>query len=221
MSKWLSPLIVGLFGVSVLIGLGLWQVQRLHWKEALIEDLAIKMHAAPIELSSIELASADALSGTPVIAKGSFGETYTDLLSGDKELGAGYRRVVPFVSGDRTVMVELGFLPEAKKNAEFDLPKAEVEITGHLYFPKGANGSFDAARNIWVGYNVADMAEQLGAAPLILAANQSPIPELKDTPMTIDLPNNHLQYAITWFSLAAVWGMMALYWGFRRMREEV
>ncbi len=219
MSKWIAPTIIGVVGVLILSGLGIWQIQRLEWKEALIAELDAKLKAEPQNIEDVDMEKLEELNGTPVIMRGEFGEGHTDLLSGNAE-GAGYRRFVPFHTENLSLLAELGFLLEAQRDAVFVLPKGEVEVKGHLDVPKNTDGSFDERLNIWVGNNPKGMAEALGTAPILVALSQSPIKELEDTPMTIDLPNNHLQYAITWFSLAFVWGIMAIYWGIRRTKEE-
>lgn len=219
MKKLWVPLIIGLLGCAILCGLGIWQIQRLHWKENLIAELEARMTQQPLQFSEIKADDLQNLSGTPIIMRGVFADGYTDLLSGSAT-SAGYRRIVPFETNNMRVMVELGFLPEAQANASFTLPDGEYEIRGHIYVPEHRSGTYDANRNIWVGYNLEGMAELLKAEPVLVAASNSPIKELEDTPMTIDLPNNHLQYAITWFSLAAVWAAMSVYWGYRRTKEE-
>ncbi len=219
MHRWLAPLLLGLFGVAILLGLGFWQLQRLERKENLINELDAQMQIPPVPIEEIDLGDLERESGRAVFLRGEFGSKGTDLLSGDSH-GAGYRRLAAFHTKDLSVIAELGFLPESKKDVPLNLPIGEVEVTGRIYAPNVTNGSYDERLDVWVGMNPNAMAELLGAEPVVVALDRAPQPELVDTPLEIDLPNNHLQYAITWFLLAIAWALMALYWGFKRRMEK-
>ncbi len=220
MSKWIAPLILGLFGVIVLCGLGIWQLQRLEWKEGVIADLDARMQAEPMPIDAVEFEeTAEELSGQAVSARGVFADQSFDILTGF-EGGAGYRHVVVFDTNNLRIMVELGVLPAAARGVEFALPRDEIEIHGHLYVPEKNNGRYDATENLWVGYDLPKMAAQLDALPIVFVASNSPISELEDQPLTIDLPNNHLQYAITWFLLALAWAGMSIFWGISRNKGK-
>lgn len=216
MKKLRFPIILGLLGCGLLIWLTIWQIQRLAWKENLLANLTVQMESAPktmADLPSLDLRKVD---GLPFSARGKIGTEYVDLLSGGTG-GAGYRRIAALDTGEHIIMIELGFLPEGQKLNAFEGSSSDVEITGNLYAPKG-NGSYDQKRNIWVGYDLEKMAKQLGAEPIILVAKTSPFPEIISEPFTLNIPNNHLQYAITWALLALAWGAMTVYWGYSKIR---
>lgn len=217
MRKIWAPLILGVVGVAILLSLGIWQVQRLAWKEDLIAQKEAMMREAPRDLDDLSLEELQRADALPVVMRGRFGEGYTDYLSGNA-MGAGYRRIVPFETENYVVMAELGFLREGQKQEAFELPEGEVELEGHIYVPRGDGGSYDERLNVWVGNNAEAMAEFLGTDAVYVALARSPVAAWEDTPMRVTEPNNHLQYAITWFSLALVWGMMAFYWGYRRVK---
>ncbi len=211
--KLVAPLILGISGCAVLIALSLWQVERLAWKEGLIKETQIAMDAEPSDLFQDYMELGYGFStGMKFELTGRLLDRYTDKLS-----GAGYNRIMPFETAGHLVMVEIGFVDQFKKADNFIIPQGLVTITGHAYTPEG-NGSIDAEKNIWVGYNLDEMAKYLGTKPFLLIANKSPIDGIKDAPFTIDLPNNHQQYAMTWALLALAWGGMTVYWGYSRIR---
>ena len=68
-------------------------------------------------------------------------------------------------------------------------------------------------RNIWFARDVDVMAETLDTEPLLIVMREGAGPDPKITPLPVDtarIPNDHLQYAITWFSLAAIWLAMTV-----------
>src|ERR1700760_955344 len=52
-----KPIIL-LVALAILLSLGTWQVQRLHWKEGLLADIAERRVAPPVPLSTIEAMAA-------------------------------------------------------------------------------------------------------------------------------------------------------------------
>ena len=76
----------------------------------------------------------------------------------------------------------------------------------------------DADGNTWFARDIADMAEVLGTEPLLVVARDLSQPDGPVTPLPVDtsaIPNDHLQYAVTWFGLAAIWTAMMGYFLFR------
>jgi surfeit locus 1 family protein len=64
---------------------------------------------------------------------------------------------------------------------------------------------------MWFARDIAQMAGELGTEPLLIVAREVAPPEPGVTPLPVDtghIPNDHLSYAITWFSLAAIWAVM-------------
>jgi surfeit locus 1 family protein len=79
----------------------------------------------------------------------------------------------------------------------------------------------DLARNIWYARDVDALAAHLGTEPILVIARDLSVSDAPLTPLPVDtsgIPNDHLNYAITWFSLAALWMGMTLYllWRIRR-----
>ena len=67
----------------------------------------------------------------------------------------------------------------------------------------------DLARNVWFARDVAQMAVVLGTEETLVVARDAVVPGIEPMPVdTAGIPNDHLNYAITWFLLAAVWAGM-------------
>ena len=119
----------------------------------------------------------------------------------------------------RRILVDRGFVPETAKTAP--RPPREVAVTGNLNWPDDVNSATpppDEARGIWFGRDVAAMASALGTEPLMLIARSDTGDGVQAQPVSATFRNDHLGYAITWFSLAVVWlGMTVSYlWRIRR-----
>ena len=216
------PLIFGLGGAALLVALGVWQLQRLEWKEGMIADMASRIGAAPIALP--DAPDPDTDNFTPVAMAGRIDGRVLRVLGAWREGGTGFRVIAPFVTqDDRRVMVDLGVVPldNVKTEAEVPLPDAELQITGNLNWPDDLTSATpDPDGDIWFARNVDLMAEALGTERLMIVA-RTVAPEAGPTPVPVGLegiPNNHLGYAIQWFGLALVWlGMTAfLLWRIRR-----
>ncbi|QDL94193.1 SURF1 family protein (plasmid) [Paroceanicella profunda] len=204
-------IVIGGLGLAVLLALGGWQLQRLAWKSAVLADITARM-ATPL----------DGLPAQPEEAR----DEYRSLtLEGTVEKGAlrvltsrppdgpGYRVIAPFRLADgRRVMLDRGFLPEADKDST--LPAGPDRVEGNLLWPDDVN-SFTPApnieRNIWFARDVAPMARALGTEPLLIVARSESLPGTDPMPVSVNIPNDHLEYALTWFALAAGWFGMCLY----------
>lgn len=225
-----ATIALGLIGVSILCGLGLWQVQRLAWKEALIAELEARLTAPPIALPSALAPETHEfrrieVSGRFTAAAGAHGFSDIAYLVTKRPWGAGYRVIQPFETIEgRVLLVDRGYAPIAEKNERgraarpTPSPEGEITLTGALRWPDDSDAFNDLskppANNVWQTREIGRTAPLFGAEPVLLVAEtptappgaEFPIP----LPVTIDLPNDHLQYAITWFSMAAIWTGFAI-----------
>jgi surfeit locus 1 family protein len=147
--------------------------------------------------------------------------------------GIGYRVMTPLETADGWyLIVNRGFVPEDRKDAatraDGQLP-GEVTVIG-LVRPADPAGTFtpenDEARNIWFNRDPAEMAVAMGlppdrVAPYTVDAAFDPsmpggLPQGGKT--VISFPNNHLQYALTWFGLAIALIAVFVVWARGRMR---
>lgn len=217
----LGAAIFGLVGVAILLWMGVWQVDRLAWKNDLVARIEARLAAEPVAPPEAPDPDRDAL--LRVTVTGRIGEQELHVLSSLKPLGVGYRIVSPMVLDDgRRVMVDLGFVPEAMKDPAERPPAGsgrpgEVEtVTGLLRWPQETD-SFtpepDLGRNIWFARDVEAMAQALDTAPVLIVVQAHERGEWpRPVPPGTDLPNRHLEYAITWFGLAVVWVVMTILW---------
>jgi surfeit locus 1 family protein len=205
------PVVMGIAGCAVLVALGTWQLRRLEWKEAILAEIDARIVAAPVELPATVDAEADRY--LPVTVSGALGGEELHVLTSVKDMGPGFRVISVLTAGERRILVDLGFVAEAAKHAP-RMAEA-VNVTGNLHWPQETDRwtpAPDAGRGIWFARDVGAMAGALGTEPVLVVARDVSGADLGVTVLPIDsagIPNDHLNYAITWFSLAAVWAVMA------------
>ncbi|MEM6408336.1 MAG: SURF1 family protein [Pseudomonadota bacterium] len=212
--RMIIPLIFGLVGCAILISLGVWQVQRLAWKEGILAEIEQEIAADPVPLPAEPDPEADRY--LPVMLEGDFTGEELHVLFSIKNVGPGYRVIAPFNTKDgRRVLVDRGFAYTTEK--DLNRSADDVALIGNLHWPEEID-SFtpepDIASNIWFARDVPEMARQLGAEPLLIVArSETPrTPGVSPVPVTpTGIPNDHLQYAITWFLLAIAWAGMTAY----------
>ncbi|RUS58560.1 SURF1 family protein [Pseudorhodobacter sp. E13] len=220
--RMIIPLLFGVVGVAILLSLGFWQVQRLQWKEAVLAEIDARIGAAAVDLPSTPDPVADKF--LPVKATGVLTGEQLDVLVSRKQIGAGYRviAVLELMDG-RRVLVDRGFLIEAARGLPREVTTLSVE--GNLLWPDEVDGftpAPDAGRGIWFARDLPAMAAALKAEPLLIVARTETGDGIE--PMPVDssaIPNDHLNYAVTWFLLAVVWSGMTvlLLWRMRRKVE--
>ena len=210
--------IFGVVGVAILLALGVWQVQRLAGKQAAIAELEARLAAEPVPLPGDLDADRDRL--LRVAATGRLGETELHVISSMRPWGPGYRVISPLTLEDgRRVLLDRGFIPHDLKDAAArpgsgGLDARPIELTGLLLWP-AEEDSFtpepDLGRNIWFARDVDAMAEALGTEPvLIVTETAGPDEWPRPDPPGVDIPNRHLEYALTWFGLALAWAVMTV-----------
>ncbi len=217
--RYFIPLAFGAIGVGILLGLAFWQLARLDKKEAYLADLGARIVAAPVALP----ASPDPLRDRflPVIVTGQFSGDALSVLVSRKQIGPGVRLIAPFVTDTgRRIMVDRGFVAEAARDA--DHPATAFEVTGNLHWPEEIDSYTpepDAAAGLWFARDVPEMAKALNTDPILVIARSDTGGGVEPLPVdTAGIPNDHLQYAVTWFLLAVVWAGMTglLVWRIRQ-----
>mgnify|MGYP000159199217 CR=1 FL=1 len=221
----LALLVGGAF--VVLIGLGTWQLQRLAWKEALIaaaNERPLAAAVAPPGPDAWPAFDIDAWNYRRVRLTGHYGpgESYAwtalaDPKGGDFS-GPGYFVVAPFVLADGfTVLVNRGFVPDSRKDPasrpESLPPAGETTVEGIVRRndpPSFVTPAPDPATGIWFTRDIPTMAAFLDVSGPIapysvdLVATETPpggLPQAGES--QISFPNSHLQYALTWYGIAA------------------
>jgi len=206
-----------LVAVAMLVGLGVWQLQRRVEKHALIAALGQRLNAAPSALPSPSQwyaltpehdefrrvtfeASFPSLPDATVYTTGSALRTDVTTL--------GTFVFAPAAVGDETVVVDRGFVPDRGQAA--DVPAAPVNLTGYIRFPEQPGWltpAADVGKRLWFARDTPGMATALkwGAVAPFYIDLESPAPPSglpKPGPLEVHLRDDHLQYAITWFALA-------------------
>ena len=224
-----EPTVFALAGIAFLIGLGIWQLDRKAWKENLIATITARLDQTPRDLP----ARAN-WSGTSQTGDEYRRVTFpAEFLPGEEALvysagsalrpdvtGPGYWVFAPArLAGGSIVVVDRGFIPLDRKDpaSRAPAPKGSIDIVGVMRWPE-ARGLFTPAdepqNNIWFVRDPLAMAKAHKwsvAAPFYIE-QESPVPEgglPKPGKLVVALPDNHLQYAITWFGLAA--GLAVVY----------
>lgn len=231
MKRYIIPLIFGFGGVAILLSLGFWQVQRLAWKEGVLAEIDERLAGTPIPLSSFT-PDESTHNYQNVEFSGVLDGAEIHVLTSKKFKGAGYRVLSSATKGERQIWVDLGFIPQPAKNAE--RPVGSAKITGNLLWPDDFDPNFtpqpDLENNIWFARHIPHLKANFGSDPILIVANSVTFDDgSTDTgtelwPVdTSGIPNDHLEYAITWFSLAIVWaGMTAfLLWRIRGRTSEL
>lgn len=226
----LIPTLFTVPGVLILLGLGVWQLERLQWKQGLIAQRDAAVVAAPIAPPKT-LAEARSLAFRHVVATGTFQNDKELFLAASSEGGgSGYQVMTPLVMSDgRTMFVNRGFIPlELKDRAKRAAgnPVGTVTVEGLLRVLPDSKPSFFLPDNrpdlnLWFWVDLPAMARQDGIAdpvPFYIDADKSPNPGgwPKGGITRLDLPNDHLQYAITWFSLAVALAVIYVLYHRRR-----
>jgi len=215
--RYLVPILFGLAGIAVLVSLGVWQVQRLAWKEGVLADIEARIAAEPVALPSDLNPDTDRY--LPVEVGGTVGDKALRVLVSQKTVGAGYRVISAFDMGGRRILLDRGFIKVAE-----DIPTApegEVVVRGNVHWPDDRNSSTpenDVDGNTWFARDLEQMAQVLNTEPLLVVARETSFSDAPVTPLPVDtgnIPNDHLEYAVTWFGLAVIWAVMSGYFLWR------
>jgi cytochrome oxidase assembly protein ShyY1 len=227
--------------VAVLIGLGFWQLQRRAEKHALITALDERLAAQPVALPpssqwSSLTASSDEFRRVRLTAimldRAASGMVYASGSAVRDDIsGPGKWAFVPaLLPSGEIVAINIGFARDPVQNRAPDEPRYEKfairlpnQLTGYIRFPESAgpltpNASLD--QRLWFTRDHLAMARALGwdrdgkpIAPFYIDL-ESPelVPGIKPGPLHVRLKDDHLQYAITWFGLAAVMTIAFGFW---------
>ena len=228
----LWPTLISVPAFIVLVGLCVWQVQRLHWKQELIADREARVAAEPIALpaAGVDPASVDY---RRVRLEGAFRHD-KELFLGARSMNGnvGYQVLTPFeLAGGGAILIDRGWVPVERKAPE---SRAEGQLAG----PQTVDGIVrlapgkvwmqpdnEPAHNMWFFVDLPAMKAASGvdlrtdlyvdAGP---AQNPGKYPVGGQT--RIELPNDHLQYAITWGLLAIALAVIYVLYHLKLQRER-
>jgi surfeit locus 1 family protein len=203
--------------MAIMIALGVWQIQRMHWKAGVLAHVAALKNAAPVPAAPVLAANSDVdfrrvVLDCPGLGSAPYVELYgvRDGEAGSRLISACAVEAGPY----RSVLVDRGFVQDTI-SARPPVKAADatpLRIEGVLRIPEKGNWfsppNDPAGRHFYIR-DAAAMAKVLGApapAPVFLLAETATNPEwqaLVPAPLPEDIPNNHMQYVLTWFGLAA------------------
>jgi surfeit locus 1 family protein len=244
--SWLGLLPPALLAFIVLVGLGTWQVERKAWKEALIAALTERLAAPPQALPAAATwprldPSSDEYRRVKFTAL--FDHAAEALVYGAASAfrpdvsGPGDWVFTPArIAGGGIVMIDRGFVPESRQD-----PKSRaggqisgpVEIVGAMRWPEARHWftpSDDATHNLWFARDPQAIAAAkglsdrgLGAVAPFYIEQEAPVPPgglPSPGKIVVNLPNNHLQYAITWYGLALALAGVFIAWAVSTRRRN-
>jgi surfeit locus 1 family protein len=210
------PTAFTLIGLAVLLGLGTWQLERLEWKRALIAERAARLATAP-EILPPTSEAWSAWDFRPAVVEGAFRHDLEQLFGVAAIEGqVGHHLLTPLVRPDgAAVLVDRGWVPAdrahpaARREGQLVGP---VRVTGIARYrgddrPGWFTPDNRTEQSHWYWYDLAALEAALGLdlLPVVIEAdatpNQGGLPQGGQT--RTELTNNHLQYAITWYGLAA------------------
>jgi surfeit locus 1 family protein len=229
----LWPTALTLLGLAVLVGLGTWQLDRLAWKRNLIALHEAQLAAPPAPLPA-NAADWRSWEFRAVVAQGEFRHDLEQLFGVAAIDGqVGHHVLTPLVrQGGVAVLIDRGWVPADRAHPA---ARREGQVAGPLQLSgiaryRGADrpGWFTPAnrpeQRLWYWYDLPALENVLGLEllPVLIAADASPNPgglPIGGQTRT-ELPNPHLQYAITWYGLAAGLLVIWISFGLARGRQR-
>jgi surfeit locus 1 family protein len=200
----LRPTIFAAAGIAALVGLGCWQMKRLEWKEVLLAEITRSMSAAPATLPA-GIADAGDWNYRRVVLEGRFDYGSEALLQSRSRQGRPGRHVLTLLRREDgpPVLVDRGWVPEDADIGQIDRPEGAVRVEGIARAARKPGRFVPDNRpeeGLWYWADPAGFAPD--APPLVVeAAGTGPGLPIGGA-SSVDIPNDHFQYALTWFSLA-------------------
>jgi surfeit locus 1 family protein len=221
-----SALLTTLVSLGILVSLGVWQVHRLHWKGNLLAQIDAAEAAPPVMLGAAPRDWARVVAhGILLPATAYYGVQVRDMPDGRTQIGAQLLRVMRR-DGLPPLLVDMGWLPEGA--AVPPPPHAAVDVTGYVRAADHAgwlSAADDPASYHFYSLDPAVIGPAMGVAdlaPFTLIAMGAPAgPGLPVPADALPRPqNNHLQYAFTWFGIAAALVGVFVSWAVGRSRPS-
>lgn len=224
------PTLLSVPMLIILLALGTWQANRYTWKADLIEKLNTRSEAEAIDLSAV-LAAPDDMEFRRVRVTGTYlHDREIHLIARSMRGNPGIHVMTPLrrADGKGTELINRGWVPPERSKPTARAGgqiEGEVTVEGIVRLAKG-QGRFipdnDAAKNVWFFIDHVAMAAAARVDSLPSHYIVSAVEDVEgDFPVgkqwRIDLPNNHFEYALTWYLLAV--SLVAVYIVYHRKRD--
>lgn len=192
--------------------LGTWQVERRQWKEELLQKVDTNINAPAIPIEGFKNLASDEFRKMHVSGEFIFDKEFL-LLNKTHNGKLGQQVFTPFKTTDgQIILVDRGWIPTDKETSK---PQGQQEITGVIRGKQALNAigrviilENDSLKQIWFWIDLPKMYESNGLAVkdyyLELVNNDKSTSYPIALPQKIELYNEHLQYAITWYSLSII-----------------
>jgi surfeit locus 1 family protein len=227
MRRLLGPALMTLVMLLILIGLGTWQIYREHWKEGILAQIARAERAPPVPLSG-NPGPFEKIAATGTLRADLSGRYAADVRDTPQGTELGSFLIQPLERpGQPPLLVDRGWVPRNPPTPVAQ-PQGETTIVGYAHEP-ASPGWFtppdDPARRVFYTLDPAKIGAALGlphVAPFILVALGPPPPQAYPAPARHlpRPPNNHLNYAITWYGLAIALVVIFVNWARGTLRDD-
>ena len=239
--SWTGLLVPAVLVFVVLMGLGTWQLQRKAWKEGLIAALNAQLAAPPTVLppraawASLDQQDNEYRRVTLTVAFDNTDEAMVFAAPSafrPDVTSPGYWVFTPARLADGgAVMVNRGFVPEGRQDPK-SRPEGQLsgplQIVGAMRWPEARHWftpNDEPAHNLWFSRDPQAIAGAKGlglVAPFYIEQERPTPPGGLPQPgkLVVKLPDNHLQYALTWYGLAVVLVVSFATWAFGSARAE-
>jgi surfeit locus 1 family protein len=223
----LIPTLAVISAVIVLLFLGFWQLQRMHWKQDLVARITTQMQADPTALQLPLQGDVKAMEYRRAQISGLLQHDHEIFLAARSIANGkfGFQILTPLQTADgQFILINRGWVPQEKRDPQTRLAAqlaGPVTVTGIIRIPQPTKRWYQLENqpneNFWIWPDMAGIAQETGInnlAPVILEADDS-VPNAGGFPVggqtRLNFPDNHLIYALTWFFLTLALLVMYFY----------
>ena len=219
-----TPLLVALLAIAVatLIGLGLWQMRRAEWRATLVATRNAQLAGQPLSAAEARALDPTVLDYRLVTLDGTWDADHVMILANRARYGTKGEQIVQplIIAPGEAVLVDRGWYPVAQREAALARLRASdtTNTRGLARYVEGLHASKTGA-GTWTGIAPQSMAVGLPyrVAPWFVIEGQllpanaprpASVPAQGFLPYTSTTP--HVQYALTWFGIAAALVVIAI-----------
>ncbi len=219
------PGLLSLLGLTVLIGLGVWQIQRKTWKDHLVAQIEARSQSPPVSFRDALTRASNSLDDVAYLPVRVTGTMHHDqemyFYAPDQKLGPGFHVYTPLeYAVDRVVWLNRGFVPERRLSPEArsdGQPQGQVTVIGLARPAPSSTSVFTPShdlrrrhfywRDLTKMHTTAYDSLTVSAVPFFVDLLKDGQPQSETGPQggvtRLEISNRHLEYAVTWFGLAA------------------